>query len=135
MVRPVRFELTTFCSGGKRSIQTELRALCAYYNRAMPEWAALVGRYVMRFGRGCVRGRGGGWLLEQGLNHVAPIAFLILGGIVARRRGLRSNVPFAVDPHDLWHRVALHHVVVQVRHHFFRRAETHRVADVEVLHE
>ena len=26
MVRPVRFELTTFCSGGKRSIQTELRA-------------------------------------------------------------------------------------------------------------
>jgi hypothetical protein len=26
VVRPVRFELTTFCSGGKRSIQTELRA-------------------------------------------------------------------------------------------------------------
>ena len=26
LVRPVRFELTTFCSGGKRSIQTELRA-------------------------------------------------------------------------------------------------------------
>src|SRR6266478_5954937 len=26
VVRPVSFELTTFCSGGKRSIQTELRA-------------------------------------------------------------------------------------------------------------
>src|SRR5882724_9716283 len=26
VVRPVRFELTTSCSGGKRSIQTELRA-------------------------------------------------------------------------------------------------------------
>ena len=26
VVRPVRFELTTFCSGGKRSIQAELRA-------------------------------------------------------------------------------------------------------------
>jgi hypothetical protein len=27
LVRPVRFERTAFCSGGKRSIQTELRAL------------------------------------------------------------------------------------------------------------
>ncbi len=26
LVRPVRFELTAFCSGGKRSIQAELRA-------------------------------------------------------------------------------------------------------------
>src|ERR1700733_6663880 len=111
LVRPRGFEPLTFCSGGKRSIQTELRALCGYYNRAIPDWAALVGRYVMRFGRSGVRGRGGGRLLEQRLNHVAPVAFLILGGIVARRRGLRSNVPFAVDPHDLWHRVALHHVV------------------------
>jgi hypothetical protein len=32
LVRPVRFELTTFCSGGKRSIQTELRARCGYYS-------------------------------------------------------------------------------------------------------
>jgi hypothetical protein len=27
MVRPERFELPTYCSGGNRSIQTELRAL------------------------------------------------------------------------------------------------------------
>ena len=26
LVRPIRFELMTSCSGGKRSIQTELRA-------------------------------------------------------------------------------------------------------------
>ena len=34
LVRPVRFELTTSCSGGKRSIQTELRAPCGYYSVA-----------------------------------------------------------------------------------------------------
>src|SRR5260370_30529243 len=31
MVRPERFELPTYCSGGNRSIQSELRAHCANY--------------------------------------------------------------------------------------------------------
>ncbi len=37
MVRPVRFELTTFCSGGKRSIQTELRAPYGHYSPGQPD--------------------------------------------------------------------------------------------------
>jgi hypothetical protein len=49
MVRPERFELPTYCSGGNRSIQSELRAHCANYT--FLRWEVFGGRLAARVQR------------------------------------------------------------------------------------